>query len=290
MADRIGVSKNGDMGPTGPKCNPLKQTPPVNAREYYNSRVPGARNWKTKTPTQSPSNQTQPTTENNIIYANSIQAQSPQEHSREHTNRPTTPTLNNTLVTETTLHTKCTLQFNPNEDNDNDMCTEPCSIEEAIAAAARANLDYVKINEHMSDVLQDIEDIMLQQVSDVFQLSSWVTRIISIFRLKVCDKQEWEYFNRHFNCETGKITASNPTETIYTPYDTPMTKETRDKLLKSHAELAMAHTTIKNLSEAVVNFSHTSNVVTTHQEAVTPTPQPTLKQTTPLQDTTPPTT
>ncbi len=87
-----------------------------------------------------------------------------------------------------------------------------------------------------------------------------------------------------------KITASNPTETIYMPYDTPMTEETRDELLKSCMELATAHTTIKNLSEVVVNFSHTGNVVTTHQEAVTPTPQPTLKQTTPPQDITPPTT
>ncbi len=117
-----------------------------------------------------------------------------------------------------------------------------------------------------------------------------MTRIISIFRLKVCNEQEWEYFNRHFNHETGKITASNPTETIYMPYDTPMTEETRDELLKSCMELATAHTTIKNLSEVVVNFSHTGNVVTTHHEAVTPTPQPTMKQTTPPQDITPPTT
>ncbi len=52
------------------------------------------------------------------------------------------------------------------------MCAEPHSIEEAIAAVARAKLDYVKINEHMSGILQDIKDIMLQQVSDIFQLSS----------------------------------------------------------------------------------------------------------------------
>ncbi len=142
------------------------------------------------------------------------------------------------------------------------MHSEPCSIKQAIATVARAKLDYVEINEHMSNVLQDVEDIMLQQVSNIFQLSSWVARIISMFKLKVCDKQEW----------------------IYMPYDTPMTEETRDELSKTHVELAMAQTTIKNLSEVVVNFSCTSNVLTSHQEDKTPMPQPTPKQTT-LQET-----
>ncbi len=160
------------------------------------------------------------------------------------------------------------------------MHSEPCNIKQAIATAARAKLDYVKINECMSDVLQDVEDIMIQQVSDIFQLSSWVARIISMFELKVCDEQEWTCFGRHFNHETGEVTASNSTETIYVPYDTPMTEETRDELSKTCAELAMAQTTIKNLSEAVVNFSHTGNVLTSHQEDKTPMPQPTPKQTT----------
>ncbi len=176
------------------------------------------------------------------------------------------------------------------------MHTETCNIKEAIAAATRAKLDYVKINKQMSDMLQDVEDIMMQQVSDVFQLSSWVSSIISMFGLKVCNEQEWEFFNRHFNHETGKITASTTSKTIYMPYNnTTMTKVNKDELSKTHAELAMAHTTIKNLSEVVVNFSHTSNVLTTQQEVATPMPQPspmpqpTLKQTTP-QVPTPPTT
>src|SRR5258708_32648256 len=138
----------------------------------------------------------------------------------------------------------------------------------------------------MSNVLQDVEDIMLQQVSDVFQLSSWVATIVLKFRLKVCDEQEWGYFNRHFNHETGKITASIPSKTTYVPYDTTITEESKDEPSKTHVELATAHTTIKNLSEAVINFSCTSNVLTAQQEAATPTtqptpmPQPMLKQTT----------
>ncbi len=54
---------------------------------------------------------------------------------------------NTTLRTDTTPHAKCTLQYNPYEEDDDYMYTEPHSIEEAIAAAARAKLDYVKINE-----------------------------------------------------------------------------------------------------------------------------------------------
>ena len=55
MVDRIGVPKNGDAGPTGPKCNLLKLMPPVNTREYYNSKIPGVGYHKLKTPSQSPS-------------------------------------------------------------------------------------------------------------------------------------------------------------------------------------------------------------------------------------------
>src|SRR5258708_26383985 len=98
----------------------------------------------------------------------------------------------------------------------------------------------------MSNMLQDVEDIVMQQVSDVFQLSSWVSSIVSMFGLKVCDEQEWEFFNRHFNCETGEITASTTSETIYMPYDnTTMTEVSNDELSKTCAELATAHTTIK---------------------------------------------
>src|SRR5258708_991589 len=227
MADRIGDSKNGDMGLTGPKRNPLKQTPPANAREYYNSKVPGVNNWKTKTLSHSPSvepidHELSPA-EQSIKYANPTHIQTTQDHSKENTKRPTTPTTNTTLVTDTTPCTKCTLQFNFQEEDNKYMHSKPCNIKQAIAAAARAKLDYVKINECMSNILQDVKDIMIQQVFDIFQLSSWVARIISMFELKVCNKQEWTHFNRHFNCETGEVTASNSTKTIYTPYDTPIT-------------------------------------------------------------------
>src|SRR5258708_27906697 len=55
MADSTGDPKNGDMGPMGPKCNPLKQAVPANAREYYTAKVLGVSNQKTKSPTCSSS-------------------------------------------------------------------------------------------------------------------------------------------------------------------------------------------------------------------------------------------
>ena len=136
----------------------------------------------------------------------------------------------------------------------------PHSIVQNTAAVARANLDYVKINDRLSNVLQDIDDIMTQQVSDVFQLSSWLSRVISLFGLKICDEQEWQNFNRHYNHETGEITTSSPFETISTPYDAPMTEAANDELSRTREELANANTTIKNLSEVVVNFSRTGKV------------------------------
>ena len=61
--------------------------------------------------------------------------------------------------------------------HDKDMYTEPLSIIEATAAAARAKLDYVKINNCLHNVLHDI-DILEQQVSDIFQLLSWVASVV----------------------------------------------------------------------------------------------------------------
>ena len=75
MADGIGDMKKDTSGPTGLKCNILKQTPPVNAlRKYYNFKVPGAYQ-KTKTPSsQSPS--TEPTDQipSDLSHTNTIDA------------------------------------------------------------------------------------------------------------------------------------------------------------------------------------------------------------------------
>ncbi len=165
--------------------------------------------------------------------------------------------MSNTPAIETTPHAICIMHFNHQEEDNEEMYAELCSIVQNTAAAARANLDYVKINGRLSDVLEDIDDIMLQQVSDVFQLSSWLSRVISIFGLKVCDEQEWHTFNRHYNRNTGEITALNTSETISPPDDMTMTEASRDELSRTCKELALANTTIKNLSEVVVNFSHT---------------------------------
>ena len=87
MADGIGDSKNRDMGLTGPKWNPLKQTSPANAREYYNSKVPGVNNQKTKTlshsPSVEPNDHENSPTEQSIKYANPTHIQTTQDHSRE---------------------------------------------------------------------------------------------------------------------------------------------------------------------------------------------------------------
>ena len=55
MADGIGVTKNSDLGPTGPKRYPLKQAAPASTREYYSTKVLGVSNQKTKSPSRSPS-------------------------------------------------------------------------------------------------------------------------------------------------------------------------------------------------------------------------------------------
>src|SRR5260221_8271666 len=169
--------------------------------------------------------------------------------------RPTTLTTNMALTTETTLRTMCTLHFSHQEEDNEEMYMEPHSIIQNTAMAARANLNYVKINDQLSNVLQDVDDIMTQQVSDVFQLSSWLSSVISLFRLKICDKQEWQNFNRHYNRKTGEITAFSPYETTSTPHDIPMTDVARDELSKTCEELATANTTIKNPSKPGVTSS-----------------------------------
>ncbi len=291
MVDRTGDLKNGEVGPAGPKCNPLKLTPPVNAREYYNSKIPGVRYHKPKTPSWSPSmelnDQTQPTAEQPKSYVSITHTPMSQDWSEGNTTRPTTLTNSTIPTMETTLHTMHTMHFSHQEEDDEEMYMTPWSIIKNTAAAARANLDFVKINGCLSDVLQDIDDIMLQQVSDVFQLLNWLSRVISTFRLKVCNEEEWHIFNRHYNCNTSEITALNQSKTVNSPYDTPMTEVAKDELFRTCEELAIANTTIKNLSKVVVNFSHTGKVPMTDQELTDPMPQHAPKQV-PPQETSPP--
>src|SRR5258707_15622729 len=141
----------------------------------------------------------------------------------------------------------CTLHFSHQEEDDEEMYMEPHSIIQNTAAAARANLNYIKINDWLSNVLQDVDDIMTQQVSDVFQLLSWLSSVISIFRLKNCDEQEWQNFNRHYNCNTGEITTFSPHETTSMPHNVPMTEVARDELSRTSVELATSNTAINNL-------------------------------------------
>src|SRR6266850_1664344 len=72
MAEAKGESKISEVEPgAGPKRHPLKQTPPVKTREYYNSKLPGTSKLKTKAPSRSPSveptDQPDPPTEVNSI-------------------------------------------------------------------------------------------------------------------------------------------------------------------------------------------------------------------------------
>ncbi len=112
MVDGIGDPKNGNVGPTGPKCNPLKLTPPANTREYYNSKIPGVGYHKPKTPSWSPSmeptDQIQTNTEKPKSYILITHPQTPQDRSEENTTRPTTLTANTAPATESTpcaMHT-----------------------------------------------------------------------------------------------------------------------------------------------------------------------------------------
>ncbi len=79
------------------------------------------------------------------------------------------------------------------------MYMEPLSNTKATAAAARAKLDYVKINDCLNNVLHNIDNILEQQVSDIFQLLSWVASVVAMFGLRICDKKEWHYFNKHYD-------------------------------------------------------------------------------------------
>src|SRR6266478_7892864 len=119
----------------------------------------------------------------------------------------------------------------------------------------------------MCNVLQDVEDIMLNQMTDVFQLSNWVATLVDTFGIRICDKQEWESFSKHYNQDMGEVTAYYPThESTYNTNDSHMYKVDRDELTKACIELDSACTTIKNLSEAVVNFSHNKNMLAPIQD------------------------
>src|SRR5258708_1016535 len=272
MADGSSDPRNGDARPTGPKRNPLKQTTQANARDYYNSEIPGVGSRKSKTPSRNPSveptNRIQPVADRSITYASITRTPSPQNHSAVNPDRPTTPTMSNTPAAETTPRAMRTSHSSPHEENEEDFYMEPLSIAEATAAAARAKLDYVKINDCLNDVLHDVDDILEQQVADIFQLSNWVASVVAMFGLRVCDEKEWHDFSKHYDRATGEVTSFSPSELMSAPHDTPMTEVARDELSRARAELTTANATIKNLSEAVVNFSRTENVMNTHEEDV----------------------
>src|SRR5260370_31703109 len=130
--------------------------------------------------------------------------------------------------------------------------------EHAMEIAVDTNLNYIEISKCMCNVLQDVEDIMANQLTNVFQLSKWVANIADIFSLKICNEEEWEAFNNQYNQVTGEVTNYKPPyESINATNNTHMKEVDRDELSKACVELDTACTTIKNLSEAVVNFSHT---------------------------------
>src|SRR5260370_19712996 len=114
-------------------------------------------------------------------------------------------------------------------DDDKIMVSKTLNTDVAVAAAAEHNLDYVKINKHMYNALQDVDDIMYNQLSDIFDLPQWVVNIATLFGLRVCNDQEWKSFNNHYNHETSEVTASKPLyETIISTNDYEMTKVDRD--------------------------------------------------------------
>ena len=76
-------------------------------------------------------------------------------------------------------------------------------------------------------------------------------------------------------------------DTTYSTNDSPMHEVDRDELSKAHMELDSAHTTIKNLSEVVVKFSHMGNTAHQELERTVKVHQPTPKTPTPPPITTP---
>src|SRR5258708_15857560 len=160
------------------------------------------------------------------------------------------------------------------------MDAETLDIHEATATTAKCNIDYIRVNDCLGKVLQDVEDIMMNQKSDLVQHSDWMIKVVNIFELKICSKNEWDCFSNYYNRNTGEmINYEQPYETIEPTHNTPYPDLTKDKLLKAHAELATTQYTIKNLLEAVVNFSHTNNITTQPQEEAETTQPPTPKQT-----------
>ncbi len=204
MADGTGDPKNGEMGPTGPKRNPLKQAAPANAREYYSSKVLGVSNRKTKSPTRSPSVEptelSHPPDENTQAHISTVKPQAPQHPTEVTSDRPTTPTHTTRPTTDTTPCAKRIRSQSVNyADEVNFTDAEMLDIHKAIATAAECSIDYIKVKEHLDRVLLDVEDIMMNQVSDEFQLSNWVTKVVNTFKLKICSKNEWDCFSNHYN-------------------------------------------------------------------------------------------
>ncbi len=176
MANSIGVTKNSKLGPTGPKHSPLKQATPANAREYYGSKVLGVSNRKTKSlscsPSMEPTDLTQLPDDNNWLNTNTAMPQGPQIPNGESPERPTTPTSTSPPATDTTpcaKHTMTQMQEYTDKVEVNFTDSKTWDIDEAIAAAAECNIDYVKVTECLDNILEDVEDILVNQRSDLSQ-------------------------------------------------------------------------------------------------------------------------
>ena len=250
MANSTGEKKNSKLGPsTGPKHHLLKPTSPASARDYYNLKGPGTTHHKPKTPSRSPSVEPQEQQES-MKEMNSLmtEGQPSQENNEKITERPTTPTLNKPPATETTLHAQHTgTQMLNYKDKDDTMDPQFMGMNRAaVEAAAEHNLDYVKVNECMYSILQDVDDIMYNQLSNIFDLLQWVANVVALFGLRVCDKQEQKNFNNHYNHETSEVTAYKISyKTITATNNTTMAEADRDKPSKACTELTTANIAIK---------------------------------------------
>src|SRR5260370_21922430 len=148
---------------------------------------------------------------------------------------------------------------------DEHIMAELQETEKAMELVANANMDYIEISKQKCNMLQDMEDIMSNQLGNIFKLSKWVVNLMDLVSLKVCDEQEWEHLSNHYNQATGAAMEYNPIQdTTYSTNDFPMHEADRDELSKARMALDSAHTTIKNLSEVVVSVSCTANII--HQE------------------------
>ena len=229
--------KTGDTGPERSQRNPTRTQTPTNKREYYKAGVlPG--NGKRPLPSGSRSTSVEPIE----------RPQTPTDHQPPPTD--TTPQANRISTVDDSTHLREEQMDGPAYD-----------FEEAEKIAKEFNLEFTTVNQRLFDTLRDVETIMTLQLDDIFEIHKWMAQIIGLAGLKVCSNSQWNAFSQCYNPTTGEVTPSKPEYGYMNSKNEPPGLRTEPgELEKTRAELASAQQVIKNLSEAIHNFSRAGNV------------------------------